>query len=95
MELEFASLGIEDIGEAQVDLVAYGVFPQWQSYHVPRILLFRRIEPICAGTKNAKHCSYKKKKRNDTEQDMTYCNNIALTVLSHMSICLNNRTKIK
>lgn len=62
MKLEFASLEIEDIWEAQVDLVAYGVFPQRQSYHVPRILLFRRIKPICAGTKNAKHCSYIKKK---------------------------------
>jgi hypothetical protein len=56
MKLEFASLEIEDIWEAQVDLVAYGVLPQ-PSYHVPRILLFRRIKPICAGTKNAKHCS--------------------------------------
>jgi hypothetical protein len=72
MKLEFASLEIEDIWEAQVDLVAYGVFPQQPSYHVPRILLFRRMKPICAGTKNAMHCSLKKK--NDVEQDMAYCN---------------------
>jgi hypothetical protein len=69
MKLEFAFLEIEDIWEARVNLVAYGVFPNSRAIlyhdvtrkHVPRILLFRRMRPICAGTKKCKALWLKEK----------------------------------
>jgi hypothetical protein len=88
MKLEFASLEIEDIWEAQVDLVAYAVFPQQQSYHVPR-----RNKKACSTytiistnetylRRNEKmQSTVAKRKNNDVEQDMAHCNNIGLTML--------------
>ena len=57
MKLEFASIEIGDIWEAQVDLVAYGVFSQQKSYHVSTYTIVSTNKSICAGTKNAMHCS--------------------------------------
>ena len=78
MKLEFASLEIEDIWVAQVDPVAYGVFPQQQSYRLPRrnkkacstYTIVQTNKSYLRRNENAKHRS-SKKKRNDVEQVAT------------------------